>query len=84
MLTDDPQKAEKTFQRGIAVAEEQEAKSLQLRCTVSLCRLWQQQGKVREARQLLIEIYNWFEEGFDTPDLVNAQALLEELHPSPV
>ena len=79
MLTDDPQKAEKTFQRGIAVAEEQEAKSLQLRCTVSLCRLWQQQCKVREARQLLIEIYNWFEEGFDTPDLQNAQAMLGEL-----
>jgi adenylate cyclase len=46
---------------------------------VSLCRLWQQQGKLEEARQLLTEIYGWFTEGFDTPDLRDARALLEEL-----
>ena len=84
LLPDDPQKAEEAFRRGIALAEEQKAKSMQLRCTVSLCRLCQQQGRAAEAYRLLSEIYNWFEEGFDTPDLVNAQALLEELHPSPV
>jgi predicted ATPase len=46
---------------------------------VSLCRLWQQQGKREEARQLLAEVYGWFTEGFDTPDLKEAEALLEEL-----
>ncbi len=84
LLRDEPEKAEEAFRRGIAIAEEQQAKSMQLRCTVSLCRLWQRQGRAAEAHRLLSEIYNWFEEGFDTPDLLNAQALLEELRPSPV
>jgi predicted ATPase len=57
----------------------QECKSWELRATVSLCRLWQEQGKLEEARQLLAEIYGWFTEGFDTPDLQEAKALLEEL-----
>ena len=46
---------------------------------MSLCRLWQKQGKQEEARKLLVEIYGWFTEGFDTPDLKEAKALLEEL-----
>jgi predicted ATPase len=51
----------------------------ELRATVSLARLWQKQGRVDEARQMLAEIYGWFTEGFDTPDLQEARALLEEL-----
>ena len=55
------------------------AKSLELRAAMSLSRLWQQQGKKREARQLLAEIYGWFTEGFDTADLKDAKILLDEL-----
>ena len=71
--------AERCFQHAIEVARKQQAKSLELRATVSLCRLWQKQGKGEEARQLLAAIYGWFTEGFDTPDLKEAKALLEEL-----
>jgi hypothetical protein len=52
---------------------------LELRAAVSLCRLWQKQGKKAEAFGLLSKVYNWFEEGFDTPDLIAAKVLLEEL-----
>jgi predicted ATPase len=52
---------------------------LELRAAMSLSRLWQQQGKRKEAHQVLAEIYNWFSEGFDTPDLQEAKALLEAL-----
>ena len=55
------------------------AKSLELRAAMSLSRLWQRQGKKAEARQLLGDIYGWFTEGFDTADLKQAKALLEEL-----
>jgi predicted ATPase len=61
------------------VARRQEAKSLELRAVMSLSRLWQQQGKRREAHALLAEVYGWFTEGFDTADLQDAKALLEEL-----
>jgi predicted ATPase len=61
------------------VAHRQQAKSLELRAAMSLSRLWQQQGKRDEARQLLAPIYDWFTEGFDTPDLQEAKALLDEL-----
>ncbi len=72
--------AERCFQHAIEVARKQQAKSLELRATVSLCRLWQKQGKKgEEARQLLAAIYGWFTEGFDTPNLKEAKALLEEL-----
>jgi predicted ATPase len=71
--------AEACFQRAIEVARQQQARSWELRATMSLCRLWQRQGKREEARQLLAEIYGWFTEGFDTPDLKDARALLEEL-----
>ncbi len=71
--------AETCFRRAIAVARQQEARSLELRATVSLGRLWQTQGKQEEARQMLAEIYNWFTEGFDTADLKEARLLLETL-----
>jgi predicted ATPase len=61
------------------VARRQKAKSWELRATTSLARLWQRQGKREEARLILAQIYNWFTEGFDTADLKEAKALLEEL-----
>jgi predicted ATPase len=67
------------FQQAITVARRQQAKSWELRAVMSLARLWQQQGKKAEACQLLAEIYGWFTEGFDTKDLQEARALLEEL-----
>jgi predicted ATPase len=71
--------AEIWMRRALDVARHQEAKALELRATVSLARLWQQQGKKEEAHQLLSDIYGWFTEGFDTKDLQEAKALLEEL-----
>jgi tetratricopeptide (TPR) repeat protein len=71
--------AGKCFQKAIEVARQQGAKSLELRTVMSLSRLWQQLGKQVEARQQLAEIYDWFTEGFDTQDLQEAKALLEEL-----
>ncbi|MBI3798431.1 MAG: hypothetical protein HY268_15895 [Deltaproteobacteria bacterium] len=71
--------AEACFLKAIDIARKQHAKSLELRAAMSLSRLWQQQGKKEEAHQLLAEIYGWFTEGFDTVDLQEAQALLEEL-----
>ena len=71
--------AERSFQHAIEVARRQSARSWELRATTSLARLWQKQGRTDEARQALAEIYNWFTEGFDTLDLKEARALLEEL-----
>ena len=71
--------AEECFRRAIDIARRQSAKSLELRAVTSLSRLWQKQGKTEEARQMLAEIYGWFTEGFDTADLKEAKALLEEL-----
>ena len=71
--------AEACFQKALDIARRQEAKSLELRATVSLGRLWAQQGKHHEARQLLADIYGWFTEGFDMVDFQEAKALLEEL-----
>jgi predicted ATPase len=67
------------FCQALAVARQQQAKSLELRAAMSLSRLWQQQGKRAEAHQLLAPIYGWFTEGFDTPDLQEAKALLADL-----
>jgi predicted ATPase len=79
-LAPDPQvEAEACFHKAIEVARRQSAKSLELRAVMSLSRLWQQQGKKDEARQMLAEIYGWFTEGFDTKDLQEAQALLAVL-----
>jgi hypothetical protein len=71
--------AEECFNKVIEIARRQSAKSLELRVVTSLSRLWQQQGKKEESHDLLSEIYNWFTEGFDTKDLQEAKALLEEL-----
>jgi predicted ATPase len=71
--------AEAWLQRALDVARRQEAKSLELRAAMSLSRLWHQQGKRQEAHDLLAEVYAWFTEGFDTADLQDAKALLEEL-----
>src|SRR5262249_40831715 len=71
--------AETCFQQARPLAHRQQAKSLELRAAMSLAQLWQQQGKRAEARELLAPIYGWFTEGFDTADLQEAKALLEEL-----
>jgi predicted ATPase len=71
--------AEGCFQQACEVARHQQARSLELRAAASLSRLWQRQGKRNAARQLLAEVYGWFTEGFDTADLQEAKALLEEL-----
>jgi TOMM system kinase/cyclase fusion protein len=71
--------AETCFRQSLNIARRQQAKSWELRAGLSLSRLWQQQGKGDEARELLAEIYSWFTEGFDTADLQEARALLEEL-----
>jgi len=77
---DDAQaEAESCYQKAIAIAQQQSTKIFELRATTSLARLWQQQGKREEARQMLAEIYGWFTEGFDTADLKDAKALLDEL-----
>jgi predicted ATPase len=71
--------ATRCFLGAIEIARRQRAKSLELRATMSLARLLAQQGKREEARTMLVDIYNWFTEGFDTADLKDAKALLEEL-----
>jgi predicted ATPase len=71
--------AEECFHQALSIARRQQAKSLELRAAMSLSRLWQQQGKRVEARQLLADIYGWFTESFDTADLQEAKALLDEL-----
>ena len=73
------EEAEACFHQALAIARRQQAKSLELRAAMSLSRLWQQQGKRTEAYELLAPIYGWFTEGFDTADLQEAKALLEEL-----
>ena len=73
------QEAEEYSLQALAIARRQQAKSWELRAVMSLSRLWQHQGKKTEAWQLLAEIYGWFTEGFDTKDLQEAKALLEEL-----
>lgn len=79
-LLPDPQgKAKAYFLKAIAIAQRQQAKSWELRATASLARLWQQQDKRHEAYKMLLAVYNWFTEGFDTKDLQEAKALIEEL-----
>jgi predicted ATPase len=77
--TVDSDDAESCFLQAVGVARSQKAKSLELRAATSLSRLWAGQGKVREAHALLSGVYNWFTEGFDTIDLIDAKSLLEEL-----
>ena len=75
----DTEKAERYFDRALTVARQQQAKSWELRASMSLARLWRDQGKVQQARELLAPVYGWFTEGFDTRDLKEAKALLKEL-----
>ena len=76
--TEHHREAEACFHQALTIAHRQQAKSWELRTAVSLSRLWQQQGKRAEARELLAPIYGWFTEGFDTADLQEAKALLDE------
>jgi predicted ATPase len=75
----DPVKAEDSFRIALAIAREQGTRGYELRAATSLARLWGEQGRQGEARDLLAPVYGWFTEGFDTADLKEAKALLEEL-----
>ena len=77
----DAAKAEVYFERALAIARQQQAKSWELRAAMSMARLWRNQGRVQQARQLLAPVYGWFTERFDTRDLKEAKALLAELAP---
>ncbi len=79
LLSSDPLESERCFISAIEVAQHQEAKSWELRATLSLARLWQEQGRLAEAHEKLEQVYSWFTEGFDTADLQAAKALLKEL-----
>jgi predicted ATPase len=79
----DMRDAEQGFQRALQVAHQQGAKSWELRAATSLSRLWVQQGNRGGARELLLPVYGWFTEGFDTADLQDAEALVDELRPLP-
>jgi predicted ATPase len=79
LLSRDTANAEPYFERALAVARQQQAKSWELRAAMSLARLWRSQGKVQQGRELLAPVYGWFTEGFDTRDLKEAKALLDEL-----
>src|SRR5262249_34236807 len=79
---DNQAEAETCFQQAMAIAQNQQAKSLELRAATSLALLWQQQGKRQEAYDLLAPVYGWFTEGFDTADLKDAKALLDVLEDS--
>ncbi|MFN2163706.1 MAG: ATP-binding protein [Candidatus Promineifilaceae bacterium] len=74
---------ESTYQQAIKVARQQEAKSWELRATISLAKLWREKGKIPQARSMLSDVYYWFSEGFDTADLQEAKALLKELKNDP-
>jgi predicted ATPase len=75
----DEAKAQRISNRALAAARQQQAKSWELRAAMSMARLWRDQGKRREARDLLAPVYGWFTEGFGTLDLKEAKALLDEL-----
>jgi predicted ATPase len=77
--SDNQVETETCFHQSLDIARQQQAKSWELRATTSLAKLWQQQGKRKEAYDLLAPVYNWFTEGFDTADLQDAKALLDEL-----
>jgi predicted ATPase len=75
----DAAKAETYFEHALSIARDQQAKSWELRAAMSMARLWRDQGKRQQARDLLAPVYGWFTEGFDTLDLKEAKALLEQL-----
>ena len=75
----DAAKVQAHFERALTIARKQQAKSWELRAAMSMARLWRDQGKPQQARELLAPVYGWFTEGFDTLDLKQAKALLDEL-----
>jgi predicted ATPase len=75
----DTVKAQSCFDHALTIARQQDAKSWELPAAMSLARLWRDQGRPQQARELLAPVYGWFTEGFDTLDLKQAKALLEEL-----
>ena len=75
----DAAKAQSPFDHALTVARQQQAKSWELRASMSLARLWRDQGRPQQARELLAPVYGWFTEGFDTLDLKEAKALLDTL-----
>jgi predicted ATPase len=75
----DAAKAEGHFERALAIARSQQAKFFELRAAMSMARLWRDQGKQDQAREILAPVYGWFTEGFDTLDLKQAKAILDEL-----
>ena len=79
MSPDNRAEAEECYQTSIDIARRQKAKSWELQATMRLSRLWQEDGRSDEAKEMLSGIYDWFTEGFDTADLVDAKALLEVL-----
>ena len=79
-LEPDAARAEEYFERALAVARAQQAKSWELRAAISMARLWRDQGRRDESRDLLAPLFGWFTEGFDTHDLKEAKLLLDELH----
>jgi predicted ATPase len=79
---DNQTEAESCFQKALDVSRNQQAKLWELRASTSLARLWREQGKRQEAYNLLGPVYHWFTEGFDTADLIDAKALLDELSES--
>jgi predicted ATPase len=74
-------KAEAYFERALTVARQQQAKSWELVAAMSMARLWRDQGKPQQARELLAPVYDWFTEGFDTRNLKEAKAMLDALAP---
>jgi predicted ATPase len=79
LMSRDAAKAEAYFERALAIARARHAKSWELRAAMSMARLWRDQGRQKQARELLTAVYGWFTEGFDTLDLREATALLDEL-----
>jgi predicted ATPase len=79
LSSDNQAEAASCFHHALATARHQQAKSLELRAATSLARLWQSQDKRKDAYDLLAPVYNWFTEGFDTADLLDAKGLLDEL-----
>jgi predicted ATPase len=79
LSADNQREAETCFQHAMTIAQDQGAKAWELRTATSLARLWQHQGKRQQARDLLAPVYAWFTAGFETPDLQEAKALLDDL-----
>ena len=80
--TGDPDAAEANYLQALAIAKRQSAKFWELRAATTLARLWRDQGKRQQARDLLAPVYGWFTEGFETLDLKEAKTLLEQLSAS--